>query len=81
MAGFIYFVNPNEQGVIILFFVLLFVNVFYTVSLFVKVKRRLVVVTGSLLLFVFLRFVGQGNVLNLLLLGGSVVAFEFYYSK
>ncbi len=83
-AGFfftVYFVDPNTIGAIPLFFFVLWLAFLFTFSVLFANARRGLVASIGLIIFLYLRFLGVGNLLNFLLIGGVAVSIELYYSK
>ena len=77
----IYFLSPESIGIILLFFIFLFISLFLTLSLIFTNTRRGGLVSCGLILFILLRYFGVGNILNFLLILGIVIATDFYLSK
>jgi len=81
LASIIYFINPTSPGVIPLFFLLLFIASLFTFSsLFANSKRGLIIAI-MLVVFLILRYLGVGNIINLLLLIGLGITIDLYLSK
>lgn len=77
----ILFIDPDKKGALELFLAALFFASFFTFSLALgKASRGLVAAIG-ITLFILLRYLGVGNLLNLTLLTGAIIAFEFYLLK
>ena len=81
VAGIIYFAEPEVFGAVPLFFSLVFFAILFTASLLFGNKRRGLITTISLTLFLLLRYFGIGNILNFLLLAGLAITIEFYLSR
>lgn len=81
IAGIIYFVEPEAFAIIPLFFSILFFALLFTSSLLFGNKRRGVITSISLTLFLLLRYFGIGNVLNFLLIAGLAITVELYLAK
>ena len=81
VGGIIYFIEPETFGVIPLFFVLVFFALLFTNSLIFGNKRRGLIISISLTLFLLLRYFGVGNILNFLLLAGLALTVELYLAK
>ncbi|OGM09543.1 hypothetical protein A2159_00120 [Candidatus Woesebacteria bacterium RBG_13_34_9] len=81
LALFIYFVEPNQFAAIPTFFVLLFFSLLFTTSTIFANSRRGTIISLTLIIFLFLRYIGVGNIINLLLLIGLVISTEIYFSK
>ncbi len=77
----IFFADPEKRGAIEIFMITLFFAVFFTSSLFFKSTRRSIFITIAINSFILLKYLGVGSILNLLLIIGIVIVFEFYLSK
>lgn len=78
---FIYFVEPNQLAAIPIFFVLLFFSLLFTTSTIFANSRRGLITSLALIIFLLLRYIGVGNIINFLLLAGIVISTEIYFSK
>lgn len=81
LAGVIYFVEPETFGVIPLFFAIVFFAILFTSSLLFGNKRRGLIISISLTLFLLLRYFGVGNILNFLLIAGLATTAELYLTR
>lgn len=81
ITSFVYFVSPESYAAILGFFVLLGVTLFLTMSILFGNTRRGIIISASILLFLFLRFIGVGNVINLVLILGIAVTMEIFFYK
>lgn len=81
LFGIIYFIEPDSALAIPTFFLIFFLALFSTSSLIFRNRRRALFVTIAITLFLFLRLLGLGNLLNLLVLLGIFVAAELYFLK
>ena len=79
-AGLVYFVDPFIFGVVPLFFLLIFFSLLFTFSLLFAGTRRGLIATISIVLFLFLSYLGIGNILNLLLIVAIAVSIELYFT-
>ena len=77
----IYFVEPDIPFVIPLFFLLVFLAFLFTFSTALANSRRGLVLSSAVTVFLFLRFLGVGNIINLLLIAGIVISLEVYSYK
>jgi len=75
------FADPDKKGALELFMTVLFFANFFTFSLLFGNSRRGFVAATGITLYIFLRYLGVGNLLNFILILGAVIAFEFYLSK
>ncbi len=81
VISIIYFVEPYSLGAVIALFVTTFIALFFTSSvLFVNTRRALIASVG-LILFMLLMYLGIGNILNLLLIGGVAISIDIYASR
>lgn len=81
LGGLIYFVDPDTFGVVLLFFIILFISFLFTFSLIFAGSRRGLTTSISLILFVILMYLGVGNVLNLVLILAIAVCIELYLAR
>ncbi|KKU22573.1 MAG: hypothetical protein UX88_C0019G0003 [Candidatus Woesebacteria bacterium GW2011_GWC2_47_16] len=81
LAGLIFFVEPDSVPAIPIFFLLVFLAFLFSFSLLFAHTRRGLVAAGAAALFLILRYLGVGNVLNLFLIAGLAVTAELYFSK
>jgi hypothetical protein len=79
LAGLIYFVDPGTFGMVILFFLILFITLLFTFSLIFASTRRGLIGSISLLFFFILAYLGVGNILNLLLIVAIAISLELYF--
>lgn len=64
-----------------LFFAFLFISLFLLLSVLFAHTRRGLVVSFAIMFFVFLRMVGVGTIINLVLIAALSVVFEIYFSR
>lgn len=81
LTTIIFFLNPQAFGAVPMFFLILFLAVFLSLSLVFGNSRRGLLYSIGFLIFSLLRYFGVGHLLNLLLILGIAVAFDFYLSK
>jgi len=77
----VYFIDPETFGAIPLFLFLLFLSLLFTFSTIFANTRRGLIISLLTILFLILRYLGVGNVLNLLLILGLGITAEVYFSK
>jgi hypothetical protein len=77
----VYFFDPFTFGAIPAFFDLLFTALLFTLSTILLNTRRGLTIAVLVTLFLLLRYLGVGNIINLLLLAGIGIASEFYFGK
>lgn len=77
----IYFVDPAILGVIPLFFIALFLSLIFTFSTLFANKRRGLIISLAISLFLILRYFGVGNILNLILISAVAIAAEIYFGQ
>jgi hypothetical protein len=81
LGGLIYFITPDTMGALPLFFILSFLALLFTFSLLFADSGRGFIVSLGLIVFLILRYLGIGNIINLLLIAGLVVTAEFYFTR
>jgi len=81
VAGIVYFIDPHTFGVLPLFFVLIFIAFLFSFSIIFSHTRRGFLTALGLTLFLILRYFGVGNLLNLLLISGVIIAIEIYFTR
>lgn len=79
ISGLVYFVEPDTLGAIPTFFILLFLALLLTFSTLFANSRRGIIATIGLTLFLILRYLGVGNILNFLLILGLGIVIEIYF--
>ncbi len=80
VAAIIYFANPETFGMIPLFFILLFLSLGITLSTLFANTRRGIISAVAITIFIILRYLGVGNIVNFLLLLGLAIVIELYFS-
>ncbi len=81
IAAIIYFVNPATLGVIPLLFFAFFIAILFTFSTLLANSERGLIIATITTLFLFLRYLGVGNIINFLLLIGLGITTDLYLSK
>jgi len=81
LAGLIYFVEPDSPLAVIAFFALFFFALLFTFSTVFANSRRGLITSLALFVFLILRYLGVGNILNFLLIAGVAVTIELYFWK
>ena len=81
LALTIYFLDPFTVGALPLFFILVFFCLLFTSSLLFGNTRRGLVLTFALTIFLFLRYLGVGNLLNFILIAGLSLTIELYLAR
>lgn len=81
VVSIIYFVEPDTFGIFTVFFFLVFLALLFTLSLLFAHTRRGALIAVGLTLFLILRYLGIGNILNFLLILGIAVTVELYFLK
>jgi len=74
----VYFTDPQTPFVVLAFFFLFFFALLFTLSTILSNTKRGFIISLALVIFLILRTLGVGNLLNLLLLSGFVIAFDYY---
>ena len=77
----VYFVEPDTPFIMPLFFLLVFLAFLFTFSTALANSRRGLILSSAVTIFLFLRYLGVGNIINLLLIAGIVISLEVYYYK
>lgn len=80
-ALLIFFTDPSTPGVLPLFFLLIFFALLFTFSLLFANSRRGLIASITICIFILLRYLGIGNIINLILLVGLAITAELYLSK
>mgnify|MGYP005834640075 CR=1 FL=1 len=81
LASIVLFIDPYSLGAIPIFLVTIFFATLIPATFILMNKRRGILTSSGLVFFLFLRYIGIGNILNLLLIIGVVLALEFYLSN
>lgn len=81
LAGLVYFIDPKIFGAVLLFFVLVFSTLLFTFSLIFANTRRGAIGAVSITLFLFLAYLGVGNILNLILILAIAICVELYLAR
>ncbi len=79
VALVILFVDPDTFGAVPVFFILVAAALFFTFTTIFANVRRGVVAGIAVILFLILRYLGVGNILNLILILAAGIAFEIYF--
>ncbi|OGM77241.1 hypothetical protein A2210_02715 [Candidatus Woesebacteria bacterium RIFOXYA1_FULL_40_18] len=79
-GALIYFVEPDTFGAISAFFMTIFFALLFTFSTILANTRRGLITALGLTIFLILRYLGVGNILNFLLIAGVVITAELYFS-
>ena len=77
----IYFTNPASLINIFLFLLIFFFATLFTLSTILTHTRKGVLIASVLTIFMILRILGVGNLLNFILLIALSVAAEIYFQK
>lgn len=77
----IFFIDPLKQGSVQLFFFSIFLSLLFTFSLLFANKKRVFLVTLSIIFFLILRYLGIGNLINIILISGLIITSEIYSFK
>lgn len=80
-AAIIYFVNPAAIGAIPFFFLIISITLLFTFSTIFANTRRGFLAAFGLTLFLILRYLGVGNIINFLLIAGLGITTDIYFSK
>lgn len=77
----VYFVDPQYPWAIPLMLLTLLSALFVTCTAIFENKRRGALISIAIVLFLLLRIIGIGNVLNFILIMAIAITIEIYYSK
>ncbi len=77
----IYFVEPGSPFAVPAFFILIFLAFLFTFSTALANSRRGLILSSAVTVFLLLRYLGVGNIINLLLIAGIVITLEVFYYK
>ena len=77
LAGLIYLVDPDVLGIVIIFFLILFLALTFSFALMLANTKRGIIIATAATLFLVLRYFGVGNLLNGLLIIGVAIAIAF----
>ena len=75
----IFFIDPSTFIIAPVFFTLFSLMFFLITKLFSKSKRRSLIISLSLTVFLTLRFLGIGSLINFILISGIAITTESYY--
>lgn len=81
LTALVIFVDPVAFGAVILFLILVFLVVLFTFALIFGNSRRGFVAAIALTVFLLLKYLGIGNLLNLILIVCIALAFEIYWAN
>lgn len=81
IGGIIYFIDPNTLLALPLFFIATFLTLLFTFSLLFGSQRRGMISALSITLYLFLSYLGVGNIINLLLIVAIAVCVELYLAQ
>jgi len=81
LTGLIYFIDPATFGAAGIFFLLIFTILLLSFSVILGNTRRGILVASSLTIFLLLRYLGVGNLLNFILIVCIALAFEIYWAS
>ncbi len=81
LGTLIYFVEPDTPGVVPLFLVNAFFALLFTFSTLLENSRRGLIIALGLTIFLMLRYLGIGNIINFLLIFGIGLSVELYFTK
>lgn len=80
-AFFVYFIDPYAFGAVPVLLLAVFLALLFTFSTLFANTRRGLLVAFALTLFLVLRLLGVGNIVNFLLIVGLATTAELYFSK
>ncbi|GEM_PF-1666645 len=74
-------IPPTNSFAVLLFFILSFLSIFFTGSLLLGNSRRGLLLSGAVVIFLFLRYLGIGNFINFILIFALAIILEIYISS
>jgi hypothetical protein len=80
-AFIVYFIDPSMFGILPVFFLTVFIAILFTASTLFANTRRGLLASFLLTFFLILRYLGVGNIINLLLILGLGISIDVYLSK
>ena len=80
-AFIIYFVDPSAFAIVPALLLVIFFALLFTTSLLFANTRRGLITTSFLTLFIILRYLGVGNIINFLLILGVGITLELYLNS
>ena len=81
IAGLVYFIDPETPFAVLVFFILIFLALLFTFATVFANSRRGLIAALALTLFLFLRYLGVGHIINFLLILGAAISIELYFWK
>lgn len=81
LGSYIYLIDPETKGALLIFFILLTSTLIFTLSFIFINTRRGILVTVTIIIFLLFRYFGLGNTLNAFLLGALAVIVDQYTKK
>ncbi len=81
VAAIIYFISPATLGIVPLFFLIFFIALLFTFSTLLANSERGLIIAFTATLFLLLRYLGVGNIINFLLIVGLGITTDLYLSK
>lgn len=76
---FVFFIPPENQFLIAVFYSLLFISCFITFSIILANSRRGFLVSLAIISFLWLKQIGQAHLLNLILITAILLSIELYF--
>jgi len=81
LFGIVYLIEPSTIFIVPLFFIIMFVALLLSLSLLFSNTRRGILSSIGILAFLILRYLGVGNILNLVLISAIAIAMDLYISR
>jgi hypothetical protein len=78
LALIIFFVDPESLIARLSFFVIFFLSCLFSLSLIMASLKRGFIYATSVTLFIFLSYLGVGNLLNAILLAAAAISIDLY---
>lgn len=79
IAGLVYFIEPDMPFAVPVFFVLTFLAFLFTFSTIFANSRRGLIASLAMTVFLILRYLGIGHIINFLLVLGIATSVELYF--
>lgn len=81
LSALVYFVDPDTTLAIPVFFLVAFFALLFTFSTLLANSRRGLIISLGLTVFLILRYLGIGHIINFLLVVAIAITVELYFIK
>lgn len=78
LGSLIYFVEPTTFAALPIFFIVVFITSLFTFSFIFSNTKSGILIALGITIFLILRYLGIGNILNALLIAGIILVIELY---